>query len=60
MGVNAQHTCWFCPDTYRELVRREGLKVSYVGSGSRSKLDRMMPLPHLTKSSTFHFETVLA
>jgi len=26
---NPQHTCWFCPQTMRELVERSGLKVEH-------------------------------
>jgi len=42
---NVEHTCWFCPRTFRQLVDRYGLTLANVEFGSRYLRDRLMPLP---------------
>lgn len=36
-GVNADHVCWFCVDTIRELLKRYNLAIERVELGSGEK-----------------------
>jgi 2-polyprenyl-3-methyl-5-hydroxy-6-metoxy-1,4-benzoquinol methylase len=54
--VNPEHTCWFCPETLRQLVERQGLAVATVEFGSRYLRDRLMPLPPALKHTSFNAE----
>jgi 2-polyprenyl-3-methyl-5-hydroxy-6-metoxy-1,4-benzoquinol methylase len=51
---NPEHTCWFDPRTYRQLVERFDLELSQVEFGSRYLRDRIMPLPRGIKHTSWH------
>lgn len=51
---NPEHTCWFCPRTLRQLVRRHDLDITEIVFGSRYLRDRLMPLPRGWKHTSFH------
>lgn len=51
---NPEHTCWLCPRTVRQTVRRFGMDVADITFGSRSLSERLMPLPRGVKHTTFH------
>ncbi len=51
---NAEHTCWLCPRTLRQLVSRHGMELSDVRFGSRYPRDRLMPLPRGIKHTSWH------
>lgn len=52
--VNPEHTCWLCPRTLRQLVRRHGLDMLSVRYGSRRLKDRVLPLPKRWKHMSWH------
>jgi SAM-dependent methyltransferase len=52
--ANPEHTCWFCPQTLRQLVERHDMTLERVTYGSRQLLDRLMPLPRRWRCSSFH------
>jgi len=54
VGNNPEHTCWLCPRTLRQLVRRHGMDTVEVRFGSRYFRDRVMPLPRGMKHTSFH------
>lgn len=51
---NPEHTCWLCPRTLRQLVRRHSMEVAEVSFGSRYLPDRVMPLPKGVKHTSIH------
>jgi 2-polyprenyl-3-methyl-5-hydroxy-6-metoxy-1,4-benzoquinol methylase len=51
---NAEHTCWLCPRTLRQLVARHGMSVSDIAFGSRFRRDLLMPLPRGIKHTSWH------
>ena len=51
---NPEHTCWLCPRTLRQLVRRHGMDVADIEFGSRYARDRFMPLPRGVKHTSWH------
>lgn len=55
---NPEHTCWMCVRTLRQLVRRHGMGIGEVIFGSRYLRDKMMPLPHGWKHTSFHAEVL--
>ncbi len=55
-----EHTCWFCPRTLRQVVRRHGLDVGEIVFGSRYLRDRLMPLPPRWRHTSFHTEVYLS
>lgn len=52
--ANPEHTCWFCPQTLRQLLSRHGMSVGQVTFGARNRSDRWLPLPRQWKCTTFH------
>ena len=56
---NAEHTCWLCPRTLRQLVRRHRMDIGEIMFGSRYHSDRFMPLPRGIKHTSFHAEVYL-
>ncbi|MBE2243441.1 MAG: class I SAM-dependent methyltransferase [Burkholderiaceae bacterium] len=52
--TNPEHTCWFCPQTLRQLLGRHGLRIAQLTFGARYRSDRWMPLPTQWKCTTFH------
>jgi len=56
---NPEHTCWLCPRTLRQLVRRHDLDIGMVKFGSTYSRDRLMPLPRGLKHTSFHAEVYL-
>ena len=52
--ANPEHTCWFCPQTLRQLVMRHGMQLRDVRFGSRYLRDRILPLPSGWKHTSFH------
>jgi 2-polyprenyl-3-methyl-5-hydroxy-6-metoxy-1,4-benzoquinol methylase len=52
--VNPEHTCWLCPTTLSQLVRRSGFSVTNVEYGSRYLRDRLIPLPKGLKHTSFY------
>ena len=56
---NPEHTCWLCPRTLRQLVKRHGLDLGEIVFGSRFMKDRLMPLPPALKHTSFHAEVVM-
>ncbi|MDD3797808.1 MAG: class I SAM-dependent methyltransferase [Novosphingobium sp.] len=42
---NLEHTCWFCPRTWRQLIERYGFELGAVQFDARYWRDRLMPLP---------------
>lgn len=56
---NSEHTCWLCPRTLRQLVRRHNLDLGRIEFGSRYLGDRLMPLPRGLKHTSFHAEVFL-
>ena len=51
---NQEHTCWLCPRTLRQLVRRHGLDVTDIQFGSRYIRDRILPLPRGVKHTSWN------
>jgi 2-polyprenyl-3-methyl-5-hydroxy-6-metoxy-1,4-benzoquinol methylase len=57
---NPEHTCWVCPRTLRQLVRRHGMDVADIEFGSRYARDRYMPLPSGIKHTSWHARVIVA
>jgi len=57
---NVEHTCWFCPRTFRQLVERYGLTLDDIEFGSRYLRDRLMPLPRGLRETAWSAELVRA
>jgi 2-polyprenyl-3-methyl-5-hydroxy-6-metoxy-1,4-benzoquinol methylase len=57
---NAEHTCWFCPRTWRQLVARYGFTLGAIQFDARYPRDRLMPLPRGIKYPAWSLETVRA
>jgi 2-polyprenyl-3-methyl-5-hydroxy-6-metoxy-1,4-benzoquinol methylase len=53
---NEEHTCWLCPRTLRQLVRRHGMDLGDIEFGSRYQRDLLMPLPRGWKHTSFYAE----
>ena len=51
---NPEHTCWLCPRTLRQLVRRHGLDVFEITFSSRYPRDLLMPLPRGIKHTSWY------
>lgn len=57
---NVEHTCWFCPRTFRQLVDRYGLTLNAVEFGSRYRRDLWMPLPRGLRHTAWSAEVIRA
>lgn len=57
---NPQHTCFFDPVLWRQLVERYGFTTRNVVSYSRQRRDKWMPLPRGLKHSSWACETIRA
>ena len=55
---NAEHTCWFCPRTWRQLVERYGFTLGAIQFDARYARDRFMPLPRGIKYPAWSLETI--
>jgi 2-polyprenyl-3-methyl-5-hydroxy-6-metoxy-1,4-benzoquinol methylase len=55
---NPEHTCWFCPRTWRQLVDRYGFTLGAIQFNARYTRDRWMPLPRGVKYPSWSLETV--
>lgn len=55
---NPEHTCWFCPRTWRQLVERYGFTLGEVEFSARYRRDAWMPLPRGVRMPSWHAETV--
>jgi len=51
---NPEHTCWYCPRTFRQLAARHGIKVDEIQFGSRYAKDRYAPLPRRWRHTSFY------
>lgn len=58
VGANPEHTCWFCPQTWRQLVERYGFTLGQVQHHSRYRRDAWLPLPLRLRSTSWAAETV--
>lgn len=56
---NFEHTCWFCPRTWRQLVERHGFTIRNIEFQSRHWRDRLMPLPRGVRETSWSLETVV-
>jgi SAM-dependent methyltransferase len=56
---NPEHSCWFCPTTLSQLVRRHGMKVTALEHFSRYLSDRLLPLPKRLKHTSFGAEIIV-
>lgn len=54
VGVNAEHSQWFCPVTLSQLASRFCLDTTEIEFGSRYLRDRLMPLPRGLRHTSFH------
>ena len=50
---NDEHTCWFCPRTYRQLAARYGLELGEIRFVTRYWKDRIWPLPRGIRNPTW-------
>lgn len=57
---NPEHTCWFCPRTWRQLVERYGFTLGAIGFSARRRRDAWMPLPRGVRMPSWHAETIRA
>ena len=55
---NREHTCWFCPRTWRQLVERYGFTIRAIQFDARYAKDRLMPLPRGLKYPAWSLETI--
>jgi len=57
--VNEEHTCWFCPRTWRQLVARSGMQLGKIEYNSRNRGDNLLPLPAGWKHTSWSAEVFL-
>jgi len=57
---NPEHTCWFCPRTWRQLVERFGFTIRDIEFQSRYRRDNLMPLPRGLRHTSWSLETIVA
>lgn len=57
---DTRRTCWVCPRTLRQLLAPHDFQVREVTFGSRSLLDRGLPLPAAWKHGDYHADVVAA
>ena len=57
--VNGEHTCWMCPTTLSQLVKRHGLALTYFEYGSSRMRDRFLPLPKRLRHQSWNAELKL-
>jgi SAM-dependent methyltransferase len=55
---NPEHTCWFCPRTWRQLVDRYGFTIRDIDFNGRYRRDLLMPLPRGIKYPAWSLETI--
>jgi 2-polyprenyl-3-methyl-5-hydroxy-6-metoxy-1,4-benzoquinol methylase len=55
---NPEHTCWFCPRTWRQLAERYGFTLGQISFQSRYWRERLMPLPRGIKHTSWSAETI--
>ena len=60
VNSNPEHTCWFDPRTFRQLLARHGMILREVRYGSRYMRDRLLPLPRGIKHTSWHAVATMA
>jgi len=55
---NEEHTCWFCPRTWRQLVDRYGFTLGAIQFDARYAKDLYTPLPRGLKFPAWSVETM--
>lgn len=57
---NAEHACWFCPVTLKQVAARFGFRVVDVRFGSRGFMPGLIPLPRAVRHTSFFAELEVA